>query len=82
MPYITQKRRQERIDNCDFGARNPGELNYAFTELIIDYLESKGLNYGTLNEVVGVLECCKLELYRRKAAPYEDEKIEENGDVY
>jgi len=32
--------------------------------------------------VTGVLECAKLELYRRIAAPYEDTKIEENGDVY
>ena len=32
--------------------------------------------------MVGVLECAKLELYRRMAAPYEDEKIEDNGDVY
>jgi len=31
---------------------------------------------------VGVLECAKLELYRRIAAPYEDEKIVETGDVY
>ena len=30
---------------------------------------------------MGVLECCKLEFYRRVAAPYEDIKIEENGDV-
>jgi hypothetical protein len=31
-----------------------------------------------------VLECAKLELYRRIVAAYEDEKIAdpENGDVY
>jgi hypothetical protein len=28
-----------------------------------------------------MLECCKLELYRKIAAPYEDIKIQENGDV-
>ena len=28
------------------------------------------------------LECAKLELYRRLAAPYEDEKRKETGDVY
>ena len=32
--------------------------------------------------LIGVLECAKLELYRRVAAPYEDDKIDENGDVY
>jgi hypothetical protein len=31
--------------------------------------------------VIGALENCKMELYRRKIAPYEDIKIEENGDV-
>jgi len=32
--------------------------------------------------VIGVLESVKMELYRRKIADYEDEKCEENGDVY
>jgi hypothetical protein len=34
------------------------------------------------NDVIGALECCKLELYRRMVAPYENTKIKENGDVY
>jgi hypothetical protein len=33
-------------------------------------------------EAVGAIECCKLEFYRRVAAPYEDRKIKTNGDVY
>ena len=32
--------------------------------------------------MVGVLECCKLELYRKLAAPYEDTKEMESGPVY
>jgi len=28
------------------------------------------------------LECSKMELYRRIAAPYEDDKSRLNGDVY
>jgi hypothetical protein len=28
------------------------------------------------------MDCAKLELYRRVAAPYEDEKMAEAGDVY
>lgn len=31
--------------------------------------------------MVGVLECAKLEAYRRIASPHEDKKIDENGDV-
>jgi len=30
---------------------------------------------------MGVLECVKQEFYRRRAVPYEEEKIEENGDI-
>jgi hypothetical protein len=47
-----------------------------------DYIKDKGLSYQTLNDVLGALEGCKLELYRRQVAPYEDKKIQANGDVY
>ena len=47
------------------------------------YLVDKGgIRYAHLNEAIGALESAKLELYRRLAAPYEDEKIRESGDVY
>ena len=36
----------------------------------------------SLMEVRGVVECVKLEFYRRAVAAYEDEKCKENGDVY
>ena len=39
------------------------------------------LRYFYLNRAMGVLECIKQEFYRRVAAPYEDIKIVENGDV-
>ena len=37
--------------------------------------------YADINELIGALECAKLEFYRRKAAPYEDKKAVENGDL-
>jgi Domain of unknown function (DUF6899) len=55
-----------------------GELNYVVTKIL------KGvypLRYYHINKAIGVLECIKLEFYRRVAAPYEDNKIEESGDV-
>jgi len=58
-----------------------GDLNYAFTVIAQAYLKEQGLNYQHINDVIGALEGCKLELYRRVAAPYEDVKIAENGDV-
>ena len=42
----------------------------------------KAPNYALYNAVIGVLECAKMELYRRQISPYEDRKIAENGDVY
>lgn len=60
----------------------PGELNYKITKTCIDYARSKGTSYTTYNEIIGALECAKMEMYRRAVAPYEDTKITENGDVY
>jgi len=59
-----------------------GELNYALTRQVTDYLDGKIVTYELLNSVVGALESCKLEFYRRVVVPYEEKKIVENGDVY
>lgn len=81
MPYINAKAR-ERLNNGGH-PETPGELNYAITKLVDDYLIQKGeIRYAHVNEVIGAIECAKLELYRRVAAPYEDQKITEAGDVY
>lgn len=80
MPYISPSAR------LDLKYREPitaGELNYAITMLCNNYLKHRGeKSYTTLNEVVGVLECAKQELYRRLAVPYEEKKCQQNGDVY
>jgi len=81
MPYINQDRR-DAIQSGE-NPQNAGELNYAITIIVDQYLKDKGgIRYAHLNEVVGAMECAKLELYRRLAAPYEDQKISEAGDVY
>ena len=83
MPYIKQERRREMQLQLDGGnANTAGELNYQLTVVCKDYMEHKGLSYATINDIVGALEGAKLEFYRRVAAPYEDKKIIENGDVY
>lgn len=56
-----------------------GELNYCITKLL---LGTHTRSYQDYNELIGVLECCKLEFYRRAVSKYEDTKIEQNGDVY
>jgi hypothetical protein len=81
VPYILEKRRLELMgDNAKL--ETPGELNYLVTVLINAYKEEKGLSYQTINDVVGALESCKLEFYRRVAVPYEEQKIKLNGDCY
>jgi hypothetical protein len=75
MPYIpTNRRGATPVD--------AGELNYAITKLVDAYLQQRGVRYEHINTLIGVLECAKLELYRRIAGPYEDKKCQENGDVY
>jgi len=61
---------------------NAGELNFLFTEIIKQYMETHTKNYQTMNDIVGALTSCKDEFYRRIVSPYEEQKIIENGDVY
>ncbi len=85
MPYIKQEDRDTKSPNPNENweiAATAGDLNYQFTCMINHYLSDKVVNYAAYNAVIGALECCKLELYRRMVAPYEDTKIKENGDVY
>lgn len=79
MPYIKLTKRSYVADH---GAEDAGELNYLLTENCLDYLLVKNKSYQTFNDIIGALECAKLEMYRRMVVPYEDQKIEENGDVY
>lgn len=86
MPYIKQEDRevlfQQESDGIPMQPQTPGELNYVFTLFAKQYFAQKGRNYQAINDIVGALESCKLEFYRRVAVPYEDIKIKENGDVY
>lgn len=84
MPYGTKEKRAE----ISKGRRprrvpdNPGELNFRFTEVLLEYLTARGLSYQTINDIVGALEGAKVEFQRRVVGIYEDKKIFENGDVY
>lgn len=86
MPYLNSRRRiflehiATQIIMTNFDAA--GELNYLFTLLGKQYVKCMGENYQTYNDIIGALEACKIELYRRKIASYEDKKIQENNDVY
>lgn len=90
MPYIEQKERDKFIDmiqqfklmtldkNYNF---TPGDLNYLISVLCRIYIDHKGEKYQYYNDLLGVLEGVKLELYRQQVSKYEDKKILKNGDI-
>ena len=80
MPYIPLFRHEEIRNGSP--ACTPGELNFQIIDCINRYLLGKPRKYKDYNEVIGVLECAKLELYRKVISKYEDKKCEENGEVF
>ena len=81
MPYIRQAARYE-IETKYKIPENAGELNFELTMCIRRYLEEHGKSYAIMNDIIGALECCKLEFARRVINDYENLKITENGDCY
>jgi hypothetical protein len=88
MPYITPELREDfeeplqnlikLLDWVD-ADRIDGTMNYIITRLIRSQYNNG--RYAEYNSAIGVLECAKLELYRKAIGPYEDIKLIENGDI-
>lgn len=84
MPYIKAEDRplfDKEINVLANRIRNEGDLNYCITRLSLLMAQKWGVKYKIFNLLIGVLECAKLELYRRHVGTYEDLKIKENGEV-
>ena len=86
MPYISEER-QQAIDRSIttegyVAPQTAGELTYVLTRFADAWIAVEGLSYDAIAGAIAAFECSKLELYRRVAAPYEDSKMEANGDVY
>ena len=91
MPYIIEETREDYYEDGLDNMANlliqadddtlPGELNFVITHLVKRIMQIEGERYARYNAIIGALECCKLELYRRMVGPYEDKAIERNGDV-
>jgi hypothetical protein len=95
MPYIKQEQRDildgsigHLLDQLRTLGTDPGHLagplNYCLTRLVhgvIDHTTGGKLRYDVLALMSGVVSNVGDELYRRVAAPYEDEKINQNGDL-
>lgn len=66
---------------------NAQELNYFLTVCLLNYIEGvadpdDNHRYQHYNDVMGVLEMVKMELYRRSIVPVLEDNIQENGDIY
>jgi len=84
MPYIKESQRSElrkQLTGIVNRHTTSGDLNFILTTIIGEYIIKTGLHYNEINDVMGALQGCLLEFYRRVAIPYEDSKIAENGDV-
>lgn len=87
MPYIERKSRAKWKSVIEAVKREvsklkaneiEGELNYLITSILHGTYRPKYFSY---NRAIGLLECIKLEFYRKKVAKYEDKKEKENGPV-
>lgn len=90
MPYIQRKDRLDidaRIDSLinqcmtikNFGDNRGGILNYIITRLAIAFMGK--ISYKNLSLMKSAMSDAADEWYRRMMAPYEDEKIKQNGDI-
>jgi hypothetical protein len=91
MPYIKQEERK-KVDNLIdeitkvLKGSEPndrkGMLNYVFTRIACGAFDiPKDIRYWKINDIVGTLECIKMEFYERIAKKFELTKIDINGDV-
>jgi hypothetical protein len=85
MPYIDRGRRKlllPLIGQLGSRIRDAGDLNYVVGQLTRTLAFMLGDNYDAHNSALGAVLLSGKEYYRRVIAPYEDTKIEEEGDVY
>ena len=86
MPYTKEEDRTElmrkAIDVLTDEIKNKGDLNYTICQLTGQLiLKTGGLGYTNVSNWIDGVDGAERELTRRLLNPYEDKKIEENGDV-
>ena len=93
MPYIAAADREpydpliEKLAKLLAGRpanRRKGHANYVITQILrkgfgVD--QPAGESYSGYADVIGTLECAKLEIYRRGVATYEDGAIARHGEL-
>ncbi len=91
LPYISKEERKALDGLIDSLAREAkklgkdetkraGILNYIATRLTLSLIPQD--RYWKIALAAGVFSNLASEFYRRLAAPYEDKKIKEHGDVF
>ena len=82
MPYIPEHRRpvlDALVEHMgDVPIQVDGDLNYL---LFAFFKRCVPMTYYSTKNFCGELHQCATEIERRLLGPYEDKKIEENGDV-
>ncbi|KKN70878.1 hypothetical protein LCGC14_0426610 [marine sediment metagenome] len=90
MPYISKDSRAEHDDEINELAIKlnelendelSGHLNYVFFRLAGLLCQEDDLSYARMAVVSSAMSEAQAEFRRRVMAPYENEKIKENGDV-
>ncbi len=92
MPYISQDKREvldpvvnnlvetlRGLQSDDPSDNSQANINYVIS-CLLDRMYTA--NYQEINNACGMMLATTLEYYRRVAAPYENQKIHDNGDVY
>lgn len=95
MPYIDKNERKEldpyirdmiaaiknttKLNNPNDFKNNLGRINYVFSRVLSGVMGN--ISYSKIAMATGVIENIKQEFYRRLAAVYEDNKIQDNGDI-
>jgi hypothetical protein len=83
MPYIKQEQcdvLEPFLEDALIAIETDGELNYFITSLVNRFYEPH--HYSDYQHIAGLFACLDKEFHRRVIAAYEDQKCEENGDVF
>jgi hypothetical protein len=84
MPYIQQYRRldmEKHLLELYKKIDTKGDLCYAVYWLMKSFAEYQGISFDKASNALSAADCARFEFYRRVLAPYEDQKIQENGDI-
>jgi hypothetical protein len=82
MPYVKQERRSDLnkvvVAMSEAGVKADGDLNYILYRFCKYHVTP---SYNNYKNFCGEIHQAATEIERRLLAPYEDSKIDENGDV-